>query len=296
MKNKTLLITLPAALLLVAAAFYLPSYISRAQDRVLLDTPYVTLLENSREEFSDSMRLSVPEKLMLLRNGDLSCIEVGSSSSVRMAMTNGELTLYESEEPTAQTDKAAYYGVEPEATDDAEETRIWAGRVEKVMEELRALQRIGALPQLWTQEDTVELTGRREALYIDNASQVSFTVYYMELNAEPYSMGLTVDGQTDRILAFTLRWGLGEGPLNWGVTGAASFSTAWRDYWGMDQVDQWYGEQRKDILEGTDAAANLYGGYSAKVDVSFLYGGQSVKIPLYSWAALSRGCSLQWNV
>lgn len=60
MKNKTLLITLPAALLLVAAAFYLPSYISRAQDRVLLDTPYVTLLENSREEFSDSMRLSVP--------------------------------------------------------------------------------------------------------------------------------------------------------------------------------------------------------------------------------------------
>ena len=142
----------------------------------------------------------------------------------------------------------------------------------------------------------MELTGRREALYIDNASQVSFTVYYMELNAEPYSMGLTVDGQTDRILAFTLRWGLGEGPLNWGVTGAASFSTAWRDYWGMDQVDQWYGEQRKDILEGTDAAANLYGGYSAKVDVSFLYGGQSVKIPLYSWAALSRGCSLQWNV
>ena len=108
--------------------------------------------------------------------------------------------------------------------------------------------------------------------------------------------GLTVDGQTDRILAFTLRWGLGEGPLNWGVTGAVSFSTAWRDYWGMDQVDQWYGEQRKDILEGTDAAANLYGGYSAKVDVSFLYGGQSVKIPLYSWAALSRGCSLQWNV
>ena len=290
-----LLIALPAFLLLVAAAFFLPGYVFRLQDDLLLDTPHIDQLGDSREEFSDSIRLSVPEKLMLLRNGDLSWVEVGDSPSIRMALTNGELSFYESEELafTSEKDAAADQN---EIKASETEARIWSSRVTAVMGELRGLQRIGALPALWSQEDTVELTGRREVLYIDNASQVSFTVYYMELNAEPYSMGLTVDGQTDRVLAFTLRWGLGEGPLNWGVTGAASFSTAWRDYWGMDQVDQWYGEQRKDILEGTDAAANLYGGYSAKVDVSFLYGGQTVKVPLYSWATPSRGCSLQWNV
>ncbi len=290
-----MLIALTVALLLVAAAFYLPSHISQVQDETLMNTLHITQLENSREGFSDSMRLSVPEKLLLLRNGDLSCVEVGSRVNIRMAMTNGELSFYESEEPTAEASVGGAQFETVEDLDAAAETQLWSSRVTEVMGELRGLQRIGALPILWTQEDTVELTGRREALYIDNVSQVSFTVYYMELNADPYSMGLTVDGQTDRILAFTLRWGAGNGPLNWGKEGAASFSTAWRDYWGMDQVDQWYGEQRKTILEETDAMTNMYGGYSAMVDIGFSYDGQPIKIPLYSWATQKLGCSLQWN-
>lgn len=288
MKNKLLLITLPATLLLVAAAFFLPGYISRLQDNALMDSPQIQTLEDSREEFSDSIRLSVPEKLMLLRNGNLSWMELGTpSAQLRVAVIDGEIVFYESEEPVLSG---------KESGDGDEAAQEWSSRIAAVMGELRGLQEVGGLPRLWSREETVELTGQRELLYIDNDTQVSFTVYYMEVNAAPYTMGLTVDGQTNRILTFTLRWGVGDGPLNWGRNGASTFGPAWRDYWGMDQVDEWYGGHRKSILEDTESMLQLNGSYTATAEMGFVYDGQALEIPLYCWASGGRGCGLQWNI
>lgn len=284
-RNKYLALPLALTALLVAAAFFLPGQLSRMGDGQLVDTVHVIREDGERSDFSDSIRLSVPEKLLLLRSGNLSAVDLeAANSEVRVAYADGEVFLYESEEPLLDS---------PEEAEQV--TQEWSQRLESAQRELRALRQLGGLPQFWSQEDTVELTGSRRVLYIDTETQVSFVVDYMTLSASPYALNLTVDEQTGRILSLSMRWEPGEAP-NWGLSGAANFGGAWRDYWGMDGVDAaWNSEYIKGILVDTEDLIRVNGDYTSLAEVIFTYDGQKLSAPLYCWARGGKGCGVQWN-
>lgn len=284
------------AVLLVAAAVFFPEKLSEWEDQNIFDTPHLIQELEGREEFSDSIRLTVPEKLLLLRGGGLSYLDVSASvaSEIRLAIVDGEAVIYESAEPTLGNSAAAGGAAGEEAEAEAKE---WAARLESVRSELRALQLSGALPALWSEQEAVELAGYREVLAIDNETQIGFTLCYMYLAGAPYTMDLTVDAQTGKILAFTLRWSEGDSP-SWGARGTANFGSVWRDYWGMDSVNAgWYSDYVKNILVDTETLVKLNGDYNANADVVFTYDGQQLRVPLACWGMVNSGwgCSIQWN-
>lgn len=61
-----------AALLLIAAAVFLPGELAQWNDTALLDEPHILRQEEEREGFAEQMQLTVGEKLLLLRSGKLS--------------------------------------------------------------------------------------------------------------------------------------------------------------------------------------------------------------------------------
>ena len=231
-------------------AFFLPAQLSQWDDRALLDTPNI-VREEERELFADSIRLTVPEKLLLLRSGDLSWLDLedAGAGQVRVALVEGEAQISVSME--AELENAAA-DVQAEAEKNAQK---WSARLSAAQSELRVLQRLGApCPLSWSDTDVVELTSQREVIYIDQESQVSFTLYYMELSCAPYTVSLAVDAETGRILILTLRWTRGSAP-SWGINGAMNFGTAWRDYWGLDGVDaSWRSQYIQSILENTEGS------------------------------------------
>ena len=80
------------ALLLVAAAFFLPVRLSRWQDEQLLDDPHVTSYDKEREGFAESTQLSAAEKLLLLRSGTLTQVDLGGETVLKkLRMTDVDL-------------------------------------------------------------------------------------------------------------------------------------------------------------------------------------------------------------
>ena len=291
LRKHPLAVALPLTALLVVLAFFLPAQLSQWDDRALLDTPNI-VREEERELFADSIRLTVPEKLLLLRSGDLSWLDLedAGAGQVRVALVEGEAQISVSME--AELENAAA-DVQAEAEKNAQK---WSARLSAAQSELRVLQRLGALPTLWSDTDVVELTSQREVIYIDQESQVSFTLYYMELTCAPYTVSLAVDAETGRILILTLRWTRGSAP-SWGINGAMNFGTAWRDYWGLDGVDaSWRSQYIQSILENTEGQLRNSGDFASAAEVSFTYDGQTLPVRLVCWpSGSSRICSIQWN-
>lgn len=266
---------------LVALALYLPPQVSRWYDRQIMDDPKVTQVEE-REGLADSIRLTVAEKLLRLRGGNLSFLALpGEESEIRYFLENGKGGAYISSEPDIGTDEREFEEME--------------SRLEAVRRELLALQRSGALPALWTEDEEPELTDSGEMLYIDNDTQVSFMACHMELSFSSCSLGLTVDNQSGKILSLSLRWPR-EAPPSWGAAGAAGFGGAWRDYWGMDSVDAaWNSPRINELLTSALAFASNSGDYSASGEIAFTYGGQTLRVPLYGWSS-GGSCAIQWNM
>lgn len=295
--RKAVVIVLAA--LLMAAAFFLPAKLSVWNDQQLLDEPHITQ-EDEREGFAESVQLTVAEKLLLLQSGTLSSMVLGdlvvqggmnASVFVNRAETADEISLYFEEKfPGDEATLVMETDAEQEKT-----RQKWVERLSAVRSEVRTLQAMGAMPQLWDADSELEFHGYGETLYVDSTTRMSFQAYRMRLDGAPFSLDVLVDAQSQRILAFNLDWYSGT-PLNWGFRCAANFGTAWRDYWGLDSVnDSWYSDYVKSILENTDAMLHSNGDYNANGQIIFSYGGQSLKIPVANWAFYDRNRSLWWN-
>lgn len=287
-------------LALVALAIYLPAKLSQWNDRLLLDDPNIIRQEEEREGFAESMQLSIGEKLLMIRSGSASVLRLESESvSVSFGITDGSITFYtEEENPYAylkpngkgRYEEYAVYNTE-------EEAEKWSRRLAQIQGELSTLYQLGAMPQLRSSAETVELSLGGQVLYMDSDTQVSFQVYYATLSRDPYTINVAVDVQSGRILAFTLSWPVGaEVNLVWGLRGMSNFGPGWRDYWGLDSVDSnWNNNYIRSILSQQEEVLNKDGNYSANADVAFSYDGQSIYVPLSSSAMWGRTCQLSWN-
>lgn len=268
--------------LLTAAAILLPARLSQWNDRLLLDEPHI--IQEEREGFAESVGLTVAEKVLLLRSGSMDTLTV-ADEELRATYTvpdgmNVDISL--------QQEKGA-------AALDADEQRRLTERITAVQTEVRSLQMMGALPLLWDVDSPVECVDRSQVLYVDRDTQMSFLVYRMTISSPPYSLDLSVDAQSGRILAFSLFWGR-EGHVSWGPRGSSSFGGAWRDYWGMDTVSaSWFNEYTRSILEDVEARMQINGEYSAVGELAFSYGSQYIHIPLLCWAYNSGRYALHWN-
>ena len=109
--SKLLAIALTA--LLMAAAFFLPAQLSHWNDRLLLDEPHI-FQEEEREGFARSVGLTVAEKVLLLRGGNLDSLNL-TEGELRATFSNSEGEL----RATFSTDKDAVYAVGPAATPSA---------------------------------------------------------------------------------------------------------------------------------------------------------------------------------
>lgn len=306
-----------AALLLIAAAVFLPGEIAAWNDTALLDEPHILRQEEAREGFAERMQLTVAEKLMLLRSGQLSKVPLeeayytddGEMMEFRYAITGGVVEFYAESYLGGNTSvldpgeaiaiSAAAAGQNLESLDSAAQASAqeWTGRLERVQSELRLLQTAGALPALWDSEEkeTVEVTDRTQSVYVDRETQVSFQTYSLTLSLAPYMLSVTVDAQSGKVLGFILRW-VNRFQPSWGYRGAAYFGTAWRDYWGMDSVNPvWDNRNNMQILESSEDALRMNGEYNANSQIGFTYNDQTVNIPLTSWTTKNRGCALGWN-
>ena len=163
--------------------------------------------------------------------------------------------------------------------------------------EIRSLQAVGGLPDLWNEEDEpLDCTGYGELLYIDPDTRMSFQVYHLTLSRNTMSMRLMVDIQSGRILSFTLQWGQEDIP-SWGLRGAANFGGVWRNYWGMDSVSSgWYDDYTRNILERAEELYRNNGDYASHGQISFTYDGQSLSIPLECEGRRGRSFIIRWNV
>lgn len=282
MKNKYVGVAL--TVLLVVLAFFLPEKLSQWNDRTLLNAIHITE-EDEAAGFAASIRLSVPEKLRLIRSRQVTPVELPKEDDkIRLVSdTDGKIQL----SGTENLEAAARREAEAQAA-------LWKERLEDVKGELSALRKVGAMPRLWEEKSVLTVDNCREYLYIDTETQVTFPVYYMELNCAPYTLLLTVDGQTGKFLSFTLRWTRGGEP-RW-ENGTMNFGGAWRDYWDMDAVEENYlsGTYLRELLQGPPNAIPGGGTYSATTEVGFDYGGQSLRIPLHCRSQGDR-CAILWN-
>lgn len=309
MKNRreTLTPALCAALslALVALATFLPAKLSQWNDRFLLGEPHIIQQESAREGFAESIQLPIGEKLLMIRGGSASVVRLEEDAvSVSFGITDGSATVY-----TAYAEQANAYAYRKEAESsssqdevvvvyDAEaEAEKWRRRLTQIQDELRLLYQLGALPQLWSSAETVDITSNGQVLYMDSDTQVGFQVYYATLNRDPYTVDVAVDVQSGRILAFTLSWPVGaDVNLVWGLRGMSNFGEGWRDYWGLDSVDgNWNSIYLRSILSQQEDVLQKDGSYNSNADVAFSYNGQSIYIPISSTAVWGRTCQLSWN-
>ena len=278
-----------AAAALLAAAFFLPAALSQWGDQRLLDDPHITRQDEEREGFVESLQMSVAEKLFLLRSSSVTSVTLADMEAASIYI-EGKAVLWKKDEEIILTESLA-------AAEELEEIeRKWTQRLDRLRSEIRGLQATGALPRLWDAEAEVVCTDHHQTLYIDQESQVSFLAYDMALNSQPYSMRVTVDAKTGRILGFRLNWSKGSRP-DWGFRGTAKFGSAWRDYWGMDSVSSaWNNEYIRALLEMPAEEFARNGSYNSNADVSFTYDGQTLRAPLANWVSSGGGCVLEWNM
>ena len=292
MRSKLLAAATVAVLL--AAAFFLPERLLVWGDNQLLDSIHMDSQSEEREGVAESIQLTVPEKLLLLRSGKLTAMELDRMVVERAGSSEdgaGTVIFYASSEeqdlPTLMESTEAL--VRREAVE------LWDARLESVRGEIRSLQSLGGLPEVWRSDRQPDYTGCGDLLYLDPDTHMNFQVYQMILRWEGYSMDLLVDVQSERILSFQLDWTSGARP-NWGLRGASGFGSAWRDYWGMDSVSTgWYNEYTRNVLESVEAQAAVNGDYAAHDQITFLYDGQSLAIPLECRGTRSWNFSLIWN-
>lgn len=298
-----------AAIALVAAAFFLPEQLSLLGDRQLLDQPHV-IQQEEREGFAESMQLSVAEKLLLMRsataNGTLSGMELDAGSvqgiyDMESQKTSLLLSMYHSAGEDSEYVMNQAVGLKAASDEeleryDEELSALWEERMTAVRGEIRTLQAMGGLPELWGSDSQLEFVSLGDFLYMDTATQMSFQVYRVGLSCAPYSLDLTVDLQSGRILTFRLDWNDNR-ELNWGLRGAVNFGAAWRDYWGLDSVNSnWYSDYTRGILEQAVAAILSNGDYASHGQITFTYDAQSIPVSLECWGDRRKVCSLIWNL
>lgn len=286
---------------LMAAAFFLPEWLSSLYDRQLLDTPSLQIQDEDREGFAESIQLTVAEKLLLLRSGTVTVMDLSQDVTreidfVLSAGTDQE-QMIAAYPASGETRNAARTAASDEELDQyrQEISRRWEARLESVQQEIRNLQALGGLPSLWKEDGGLTCTGLSELLYMDPDTRMSFQVYRMTLDCENYSLHLLVDVQSGRILSFVLQWGR-DGCPDWGIRGTAGFGGVWRNYWGLDSVGSgWYNNYTQNILEQTEAVYRGDGDYNANTQISFSYDGQPLAIPLACWAIGGRTFTISWN-
>ncbi|MBD5162187.1 MAG: hypothetical protein HDT14_09275 [Oscillibacter sp.] len=286
---------------LMAAAFFLPEWLSSLYDRQLLDTPSLQIQDEDREGFAESVQLTVAEKLLLLRSGTMTVMELSQDVTREMDFVLSAGTGLEKNavlySAGGETPDAGGTSASDEELDQyrQEISRRWEARLESVQQEIRNLQALGGLPALWKEDGGLTCTGLSELLYMDPDTRMSFQVYRMALTCENYSVHLLVDVQSGRILSFVLQWGR-DGCPDWGIRGAAGFGGVWRNYWGLDSVGSgWYNSYTQNILEQTEAVYRGDGDYNANTQISFSYDGQSLAIPLACRAIGGRTFTISWN-
>lgn len=282
--------------LLLAAAFFLPEWLSSVHDGQLLDRAVIQTWSGEQEGFAESVQLSVAEKLLLMRSGSLTAMELS-----RDDVSGVYVNISGSVEPEIPFDRQedAELRASPEEEMTAYEKELvqkWENRMEQVKQELRSLQANGGLPELWSADSDLSYAGYGELLYMDSDARLSFQVYRMILESESCSITVTVDVQSGRILAFSLRWGWEGKTPSWGHRGAAGFGSVWRNYWGMDAIGGgWDNDYNRGILERTSDGVYLNSDYNAVSQISFTYDGQSIGIPLECWVSGGRSCTVNWN-
>ena len=288
--------------LLMAAAFFLPERLLVWGDSQLLDVLQIDSRSEEREGFAERLQLTVPEKILLLRSGTLTVMELDrtvlervtygeSANTALFYVSEGQQTLWPvSEAPDLKT------STEEELARYTEETgQLWEARLADVRSEVRSLQALGGLPELWKTDSQPDYTGYGNLLYLDPDSRISFQVYQMILRWESCDLELLVDVESGRILSFALRW-TQDGTPNWGPRGASGFGSAWRDYWGMDSVSTgWYNEYTRNVLESVEAQAAVNGDYAAHDQITFMYDSQSLPVSLDCQGSLPRNFSISWN-
>ena len=284
---------------LMALSFFLPEGLSNLHDQQLLNSPHIQVQNEDWEGFAESIQLTVAEKVMLLRSGTLNvmALTAGEVEGMYVPGPDGwELTLNVSgNEPVLPELKAA---TDEEITSYlAELNQTWEERLEAVQTEIRSLQAVGGLPDLWNEEDEpLDCTGYGELLYIDPDTRMSFQVYNLTLSRNTLSMHLMADAQSGRILSFSLQWGQADAPA-WGLRGSANFGGVWRNYWDMDSVSSdWYGDHTRSILERAEELYRNNGDYTAHGQISFTYDGQSLSIPLECEGYRGRSFVIRWNI
>lgn len=273
---------------LLAAAFFLPEWLSAFRDRQLLDNPAIETQEEDQEGFAEAVGLTVAEKLLLMRSGTLTVMDLGREMEVQINIFSNA-----QKEAVVSMDAGGTYGEEEEEllAYGEELSQVWEARLAAVRQEIRNLQAMGGLPVLWSESEEISCGGMSEALYMDPDTQMSFQVYRMTLLCGRDQMAVSVDAQSGRILSFHLRWSWMDRQPAWGLQGAANFGAAWRNYWGMDSVGGgWYSDTNRGILERMGG-----GDYGAHGQISFTYDGQSILIPLDSWNYGDRTDALSWN-
>lgn len=277
---------------LVAAAFFLPESLLAWGDGQLLNNMHMESQDEEREGFAESIQLTVPEKIMLLRGGSLTVMEL---EQITVESAAGAMVSY-----GGGNGQDTPPGLKANTTEEIdryfeEASQMWADRLASVRAEIRSLQTLGGLPEVWKSGQTPSYSGHGDLLYLDPDTHLSFQVYQIFLDWDGYSLDLLVDQQSERILSFTLQWSHGGQP-NWGSRGASSFGSAWRDYWKMDSVSTgWYNEYTRNVLESVEAQLSNNGDYAAHDQITFMYDGQSLPIPLDCQGTWSWNFSISWN-
>lgn len=300
-------LSLLAALLLVAGAVFLPAQLSNWEDQQLLDDPHITQHEE-REGFAESVQMTVGEKLLLLQSETsanlampvsgvmvqglfVTPVSGANASAGRIEDLQYFLEDAVLEEKNASEDVSG--GVETEMEREARD--LWSRRLMSAWNEVRSLQAMGGLPDLWPGGSSLEFFCGGTTLYVDSGTGMSFQVYQVDLSGAPYALTLVIDGQSGQVLRFTLRWGKGT-QLNWGHQRSSGFGTAWRDYWGVDSVDSsWHTPYIQEILESTSESLRLNGDYNANGQINFEYDGQRLAVPLRNWVFSSSTSALFWG-
>jgi len=283
-----------AVAVLVALAFFLPEWVSSVNDKKLLDNPYIQIQDEAQEGFAESIQLSVAEKVMLLRSGSMTVMQLDHDvvewSNILPPDDAGD----SSDEERDGIELSSGFGEENAEYAEAV-TVLWKPRLEALQLELRSLQSAGGLPELWNEDTALTCTGYGDLLYMDPDTKMSFQVYQALLDAGLYTMRLTVDVQSGRILSFSLRWNKAALP-KWGPQGASAFGGVWRNYWGLDSVSSsWYNDYTKNILEQSEDAFRMNGDFSSHALVLFTYDGQTLAVPLDCEAYSGRTFAISWN-
>lgn len=225
---------------LMALSFFLPEGLSNLHDQQLLNSPHIQVQNEDWEGFAESIQLTVAEKVMLLRSGTLNvmALTAGEVEGMYVPGPDGwELTLNVSgNEPVLPELKAA---TDEEITSYfAELNQTWEERLEAAQAEIRSLQAVGGLPELWRESEPLNCTGYGEMLYIDPDTRMSFQVYNLTLSRNTLSMHLMADAQSGRILSFSLQWGQEDAP-RLGAQGLCQFRRCLAQLLGYG-----FGEQR----------------------------------------------------